>query len=135
MLTPCTVLIIDDDEVVQDFLSKAFTLYGYRVVTASTVQEAEATRQRLGFTLIGLVIADVHLTDTLQEQEGYTLFERWTALSPSLPFLLMSGDPNSKALPAIRTGAVPFVAKPFMLGELLHAVRTLLQRQGTAASA
>jgi DNA-binding NtrC family response regulator len=126
MLTPCTVLIIDDDETIRDFLSKAFTLYGYPVVTAATVQEAEATRQRSDYAPIGLVIADVHLTDRLQEQEGYTLFERWTAASPALPFLLISGDPDSKALPAIRTGVVPFLTKPFALAELLHTVRALL---------
>jgi DNA-binding NtrC family response regulator len=128
MLTPCTVLIIDDDKDIRDFLSTAFTLYGYQVVTAATVQEAEATRQCPNGAPVGLVIADVHLTNRLEERAGYRLFERWTATAPVLPFLLISGDPDSKALPAIRTGAVPFLAKPFVLAELLHTVRTLLAR-------
>jgi len=124
------VLIIEDEESMRDILHEALHTYGYPVVTAATVQEAEALRQSLGVPAIGLVLADVNLSH--DGQEGYALFERWTALHPSLPFVLMSAAARSRALPAVQAGAVHFLAKPFDLDELLAAMRSLLVPETTA---
>ena len=113
----------------RDILQEALHTYGYPVVTAATVQEAEELRQRLGAHAIGLVLADINLSRN--GQEGYALFQRWTALHPTLPFVLMSAAANSRALPAVQTGAVRFVAKPFDLDELLEAMRSLLGEEAS----
>jgi two-component system response regulator FlrC len=125
-LTQATILVVDDDRAVRNLLCEALSLYDYKVVATATAQEADAALKQLGIAAIGLVIADIQLTADAQAQEGYELYKRWTTAHPTLPFLLISGNPTSQTLPAIRTGAVRFLAKPFTISGLLATVQTLL---------
>jgi DNA-binding NtrC family response regulator len=103
-------------------------MYGYHVSTAASVQEAEAVKQHLGVVGIQLVISDIHLTPAPQARAGYALAQRWRALHPELPFILMSGDPSSLDLPDIRAGILRFLLKPFRIEVLLEMVRQALGR-------
>lgn len=120
-----TILVIDDDLAVGNLLCEALELRGYQAVLAVTVQEAEEALQRLGAARLGLVVTDIHLTQGSNAQEGYDLYQRWTAVHPTLPFLLMSGDPSSQNLPAVRRGVVRLLPKPFPITTFLDAVRDL----------
>jgi DNA-binding NtrC family response regulator len=128
MPTQNTVLVVDDEEGVRETLYQGLSLYGYRVITAATVQEAEKALQSLGVATIDLVITDINLTPAYNEQEGYALYQRWSGLYPTLRFILISGNPNSQELPHIRAGAVRFLAKPFGIDALVEAVREVLGR-------
>ena len=133
MPTRPTVLIIDDTASIREALHEVLHTYGYSVITAATVQEAEEIRQRLHPDAIGLVLSDINLSRTPHGQEGYDLFQHWTAAYPALPFVLMSADLSDLALPAVRTGSVRFLAKPFDLDALLDVVHALL-REATATT-
>jgi DNA-binding NtrC family response regulator len=122
-----TVLIIEDEAVIRELLHEVLHTYGYSVITAATVQEAEEIRQRLTPEAIGLVLTDINLSHTPHGQEGYDLFQRWTEAHPTLPFVLMSAAASSLALPAMRTGRVRLVSKPFDLDALLAVVEGLLR--------
>jgi CheY-like chemotaxis protein len=126
MDSPVTMLLIDDAAAMRTALARTLTRPGYRVCTAATVPEAEALLCCLGAAAIHLVIADIHLTSDPLACEGYALYGRWRAAHPALPFLLISGDPSSRALPAIQRGAVRFLLKPFGLQELLRQVHEIL---------
>ena len=128
---PELVLLIDDDEGIRYVLQEVLRHHGYQAETAATVEEAEKIKQRLGAEAIGVVIVDVHLTTNPRFQEGYTLYEEWTALHPTLPFLLISGVSSSQNLPAISAGIVPFLAKPFTMEALLELVQQLLADPNT----
>jgi DNA-binding NtrC family response regulator len=128
MATHETVLIVEDDRGVRDILREALSFCSYRVITAATVQEAERALQTLGVAETNLVIADVNLTHVRDAREGYALYQRWSALYPALRFILMSGDPANQELPAIRSGAVRFLAKPFEIDALFEVVREVLDR-------
>jgi DNA-binding NtrC family response regulator len=128
MPTRSKVLIVDDDEEIRAILEELLSFYGYTVVTASTVQEAEDARQLLGFPAIGLVICDVHLSGNIERQEGYWLCRNWKEADPSLLFVLISGDLSMKDLPAVRAGVVPFVSRPFAVEELLVMVQRVFPR-------
>jgi CheY-like chemotaxis protein len=123
-----TVLVIDDEESVRETLVEILSLHGYHVITAASVGDAEEAKQRLGVEGIHLVIADIHLTPGRQIRAGYALAQRWRALQPGLPFILISGDPSNRDLPDIREGAVRFLLKPFAIETLLEAVREALVR-------
>ena len=88
----------------------------------------EALRQQRGLAHLALVIAEIQLGANPQRQEGYALYERWTAAQPTLPFLLVSGDPTSRSLPAIQAGGVRLLAKPFPFRVLVDAVQALTGR-------
>jgi DNA-binding NtrC family response regulator len=120
-----TILVIDDDPAVANLLCETLELHGYQTVRAATVQEAEEALQRLGAARLNLVVTDIHLTRGSQAQEGYDLYQRWTALHPTLPFLLMSGAPSSQNLPDVRSGVVRLLPKPFPINTFLDAVRAL----------
>ena len=128
MATHETVLIVEDDRGVRDILREALSFCSYRVITAATVQEAERALRTLGVAETNLVIADVNLTHVRDAREGYALYQRWSALYPALRFILMSGDPANQELPAIRSGAVRFLAKPFEIDGLFEVVREVLDR-------
>jgi DNA-binding NtrC family response regulator len=126
MDSPVTMLLIDDAAPMRTALARTLTHYGYRVYTAATVPEAEGLLRCLSAAAIHLVIADIHLTPDPLACEGYALYRRWRAAHPPLPFLLISGDPSSRALPAVQHGAVCLLLKPFGLQELLRHVHEIL---------
>ena len=123
------ILIVEDEEVVRDMLAVALNVYGYEVATAATVQTAETTLQQLGPPAIGLVIIDINLTGDRVAREGYALYLRWMTAYPALRYLLISGDRLNATLPAVRGSAVPFLAKPFGMRELVDTVQALLNSQ------
>ncbi len=125
------ILLIDDDAGIRYVLQEVLSHHGYQAETAATVEEAEKVKQRLGAEAIGAVIIDVHLTTNPRFHEGYTLYAEWTALHPTLPFLLISGISTSQNLPAISAGDVPFLAKPFTMEALLTWVQRLLADPNT----
>jgi two-component system, OmpR family, response regulator len=120
--------MVEDDAGVREALVEVLCPHGYRVLTAATVQEAEEARRQVTPKAIDVVIANMHLTADRQAREGYALWQRWTALDPQPRFILMSGDPRSRDLPAIRAGVVRWLTKPFSLAEVLEAVRDALGR-------
>src|SRR5690606_7015161 len=121
-------LVVDDAASVRETIEEALGIYGYGVVSAASVEEAETAKQRLGVAAIALVIADVHLTPGPQARAGYALAQRWRAQHPGLPFILMSGDPSTQELPEVRAGSLCFLPKPFPIDVLLEMVRNALGR-------
>jgi DNA-binding NtrC family response regulator len=113
---------------VRETLVEVLSIYGYRAITAASVEEAEAAKERLGVEGIQLVIADVHLTPRAQARAGYALAQRWRTEHPELPFILMSGDPSNAELPEVRAGAMRFLLKPFAIDVLLDTIRQALGR-------
>ena len=61
-----TILVVDDEEPVRETLVELLSIYGYRVIAAASVGEAEEIKQRLGAEGIHLVITDIHLTPGCQ---------------------------------------------------------------------
>jgi DNA-binding NtrC family response regulator len=119
---------VEDEAGVRDFLADALRFHGYQAIAVATVPEADATRQRLCPGGIDLVIANINLTPDPAAHEGYTLAQRWRAREPTLPVILISGDPSLRALPEVQAGAVRFLDKPLNLDCLIQAVREALGR-------
>jgi two-component system cell cycle sensor histidine kinase/response regulator CckA len=111
---------------VRQILLEVLRLQGYRVITAASVEQAEATKTQLGTQGIQLLIADVDLWPAAQARAGYALAQRWRATHPALPIILISGDPRHEDLPEVRDGSLKFLPKPFRLETLLEMVRRAL---------
>jgi DNA-binding NarL/FixJ family response regulator len=126
LTSPATILIVEDDAGVRETLVEILRPRGYLVHTAATVAEAEAALRQLSAEGVQLVIADIQLTPDARAREGYRLYQRWTAIYPRLPFLLMSGDLNHQDLPAVKAGAVRWLTKPFTPAALLDIIRAAL---------
>jgi len=70
--------------------------------------------QALGLEGLALVITNIRPTGAPQAQESYALLQRWQPLAPSLPCVLISGEPMDQGLPEMRAGAVQLLVKPFL---------------------
>ena len=122
-----TILLVEDEQRVRFALHSFLQRQGYEVIGVGTVEEAEQCITGRGGENIALIVSDINLHPGSKELEGYEFFKRWTAEHSELPFILISGDHSSWDLPAVRSGAVRFLAKPFDFYDLLAAVRSVLR--------
>ena len=123
------VLVIDDYAGLRHVLQVVFQHHGYQVVTTASTEEAEKAKRQHGPEAIGIVVLDMHLAPNPLFQDGYALYEQWSRLHPTLPFILISSVAHSECLPAIASGNVSFLAKPFAVESLLEKVKTLMKSQ------
>src|SRR5262249_52306144 len=86
-----TILLVDDDESVRDYIAETLKELNYEVVTAANGQSAmEWLEARPGFDLL--------LTDVLMPgMDGPELAAQAIKVQPNLKVILMSGSPRVKA--------------------------------------
>jgi DNA-binding NtrC family response regulator len=120
-----TVLLVEDDQSTLNVLYYFLRRSGYEVIGASSVAEAEWLIGVMGSENISAIISDINLTSGSREQEGYAFYKRWISKDPALVFILISGDPTARQLPAIRSKDVCFLTKPFNLYTLLSTIRSV----------
>lgn len=106
-----TVLIVDDEPEIVDLLSQLLEDEGYRVASAF---DGLAAYEKVGELRPDLVIADV----MMPRMDGFTLVDRLADGEYPVPVILMSAAVES------RRHGVPFISKPFDLGELLDLVNS-----------
>jgi two-component system response regulator MprA len=108
-----TILIADDEAPIRELLTDALIDEGYRVVT---VDDGLAALDQIVRECPALVITD----NMMPRLSGTALIARLRAAPISTPpVLLMSAVPPAQAPP------VPFLAKPFDLGNLFTLVHSL----------
>lgn len=119
------ILIIDDEPQIQRFLGHALTASGYVVAQAAT---AVAGLEAIERDPPDLLILDIGLPDL----DGKTVIERLRQTT-DLPIIVLSAqDQEMEKIMALDLGANDFVAKPFMIGELLARMRACLRQSRPA---
>jgi CheY-like chemotaxis protein len=68
-MPPTTVVVVEGTNTLRKLLGELLDLYGYAVLTAASVPEAEAIRQGMGLGGLDLVITDLRLTCVPQAWE------------------------------------------------------------------
>ena len=118
-----TILLVDDEEVIQDFGRKALVEFGYKVLTASDGESA-LKLYRKQQSDIDLVIMDL----IMPGMGGYQCLQRILELNPDVPILVASG--NSKTREKSQwTHATGFISKPYRLNDMLCAIRKSLDQE------
>jgi DNA-binding NtrC family response regulator len=103
------VLIADDDPQQRRYLSAVLAALGYQVATASGGVEAVEMLQAAQKTAIGAVLLDLHMPDL----DGLGVLRKLRESGVSLPVLVLTSDGSvSRAVEAMRAGAVDFLVKP-----------------------
>jgi DNA-binding NtrC family response regulator len=128
MMSPATVLVIEDLEDVRTVLAELLRFEPYQLLTASSVEEAEAVCERLGPGALDLVVTNVRLTHLPDAREGVDLILRWHAVEPHLPFILMSGDLRPQDIADLPSEVVWYIAKPFSTEVFLAIIREAIGR-------
>jgi CheY-like chemotaxis protein len=115
-----TVLVVDDDELVQSSMQAILDLLGHTVITARSGEEALA---KLAARLQpDLVILDMNMPGL----GGSGTLPRLRAMLPAVPILLATGRADQASLDLIEANPkVTLLAKPFSVGELRHYLGSL----------
>ena len=117
-----TVLLVEDDATVCDFIRAVLSSHGYRVLTPKRPKDAEALFDEHGGR-IDLLLSDV----VMPEISGAELAKRLTAKNPNIKVLFMSGYIGDDVLrQGIQEKEVPFLQKPFAPLTLAQKVREIL---------
>ena len=125
-----TIAVVDDQKVMRDMMAAALGRCGYDVVTANNGREA---RERLSEQEVDLLITDIFMPG----EDGIEVLRQVRTIRSQLPVIAVSGGGQhivGEVLSFARMlGAQKVLAKPFAVGELMEAVRTLLVPSETTA--
>jgi len=123
-----TVLVVEDEDLVRDFVARALREAGYVVVSAKDGQEAlEFLRSTTG--PVDLVLTDV----VMPRLGGPKLAQRLAVLMPEAAVLFMSGYVDNPFLQeALDEDMDRLLQKPFSVSALRVAVRRALDRRVAA---
>ncbi len=119
-----TVLVVEDELMLQALVKDLLMNHGYTVHTASDGAEAVELYQRLGKT-IDLVLTDIGLP----KLNGWDVCRKIVSLNPKAKVLVASGyiDPNAKS-DLKDSAAKGFLHKPYLPEDILRQVRTVLDQ-------
>lgn len=119
---PKRLLLLDDDRLVQATLGEALRLAGYRVVTASSVEEAEEV---LAVGGVDLAILDVRMPG----ESGIDLARRLHAADSDVPFIFLTAYSDEELVEqASEAGAMGYVVKPADPDRLVPAIEAAFAR-------
>ncbi len=122
-----TVLVVDDEDKMCEFLKLVLAQDGHEVVTASSGERAlEEMRTRDDL--------DVIVTDLMMPSVGgMELLEEARRSLPDTPVIVITGYSTvQNAVEAMKAGAFDYIPKPFKVDEIKLVVRRALERREMA---
>jgi signal transduction histidine kinase len=120
-----TILVVEDDTQVRDFLTTTLNFAGHTTVTAS---DGVSGIQRTEETTLDLIISDVNMPN----MGGFEMLEQIRASSKhrGIPIIFLTADSNPSAMrKGMLTGAEDYLAKPVSPADLLAAVQVQLRKR------
>jgi DNA-binding response OmpR family regulator len=118
-----TVLVVDDDPVIQKLLQVNFEMEGYKVVTASDGEEGLATARRLqpDCMLLDIMMPKMNGLEVATALKGDDATKK-------IPIILLSAKAQSFDVQAgLDAGADDYITKPFDPLELLERVAKIVR--------
>ncbi len=117
-----TVLVVDDEPLVRDVVTRYLERDGHRVLTA---EDGDGARRLIEREAPSLVLLDVMLPGST---DGLELC-RWIRASSELPVILLTARVDeADRIVGLELGADDYVTKPFSPRELATRVKTVLRR-------
>jgi DNA-binding response OmpR family regulator len=120
------LLLVEDDEILSDGISRALRQAGYTVDQIMTGADADMA---LVSNIFDLLILDLGLP----KLDGLEVLRRLRARKQSLPVLILTArDRLEDRVMGLDFGADDYLTKPFDLPELEARIRAMIRRQMTA---
>lgn len=114
---PNKIMIVEDDNELREALCDTLELAGFDYIEAPDAEEA---LKLLSAHQVDMVVTDVNMPG----MDGHQLLDEIHKLHPGLPVMLITAFGQvSKAVDAIKAGAVDYLMKPFDSSALISAVR------------
>lgn len=119
--TAATILVVDDERVVTDMLSRVLEKQGYRVLRADSAVSALAILEEQA---VDIMVSDIHMPG----MNGLELTKQASQTYPDLSIVLMTGNYlKHDRRDALAAGADGYVTKPFKNQTLLDLVAQLIR--------
>lgn len=120
MVQKVSVLIIEDEKSIRDFMAKTLTSHEYKVFTAPNGKE--------GLAMMTSMLPDVVLLDLgLPDIDGLDVIKKTREWS-SIPIIVISARTQEREkVMALDAGADDYITKPFGTFELLARIRTAIR--------
>jgi two-component system response regulator MprA len=120
-----TILVIEDEERILQFLRRGLSYEGYRVETAVNGTDGLHIAQEQS---PDLVVLDWMLPELEPGLDGLEVCRRLRATSDVPILMLTAKDSVADRVQGLDAGADDYLVKPFALNELLARVRALIRR-------
>lgn len=117
-----TILVVDDEQAMREFLTVLLEKQGHRVTTASDGEQA--------LTLIAHQSPDLVISDVrMPKIDGIALLTEIRKTDPQLPVIMMTAYASmDSTIQAMRLGADDYITKPFRIDEIRLVVEKALAR-------
>ena len=116
-----TVLVVDDDDRMREYMRASLELEGYSVLEAGTAEEGLAVLE--GEQRHSLILLDVMMPG----MDGWEMLQRIQERHGSIPVIMFSGQVDERsARDAEERGASAFVGKPFDPQQLIDQAKQIL---------
>lgn len=123
------VLVIEDNETIAGLLTAILRGMRLRVLACADGAQAQAAFAEHQHDIL-LVLADCRLPDA----DGRELCVKFRESVPDLPVLVTSGSVSGRGVaPLPRGRLVEYLAKPYAPSEVLHKVRSLIEKAGDSS--
>lgn len=121
------VLVVDDDDAIRDMVGTALRYAGF--ATSVAVDGADAL-ERIAERTVDLIVLDVLMPNV----DGFELCRRLRAHGDDVPIIFLTARTASRdVLEGFGRGGDDYLAKPFVLDELVARINALLHRSGRLA--
>ncbi len=125
-----TILVVDDEEMVQRTLKASLERYGYTVLAASSGREAiDVLKQKQDG--VSLVLLDL----TMPGMSGVDTLQALLAVRADVPVIATSGYNEMEALRRFGEGLSGFIQKPYAPRALAEKIRGVMQGKSLGKSA
>ncbi|HKJ64235.1 MAG TPA: sigma-54 dependent transcriptional regulator [Desulfopila sp.] len=113
-----TILVVDDEKSMRDFLKILLKKEGYSVDTGNNADDALLKLQQNSFDL---VISDIRMPGT----SGLELLSSIKETSPELPVIMITAFASpDDAVTAMKNGAFDYISKPFNVDEIKSVIES-----------
>lgn len=116
-----TILVIEDEEMIRNFVKTALERCGYKVITASDGREGLDT-YIANMNTIDMVVLDL----TMPNMSGQTVFEEMLKIKSNVKVIISSGQSDGEIREGVLSKAKGYIHKPYMISTLTDTVRAVL---------
>ena len=122
MYTKTRIMVIDDEEIIRDFIHEILSEEGYDLAVFDCGQKAvaEARNRRYEIT-----ITDLHMPGT----DGLETMKNIRQINPHTEFLLIGSYPDKLLEIAREEREISYLPKPFGVKELLDMIQKISQNR------
>jgi len=117
------ILIVEDDEVVRDYLSEILSALGYEPITAADGDDGLKKFQKND---LSMVLTDIRMPI----MDGLSMLKRMRSENPSIPIIVITGFPTvDSAVESLVAGADYYLVKPINVDDLKAKIHKAFEKR------